>query len=288
MGLGKWIMLGLGWTLFGPIGGIFGFLIGKGVEDFNFNTHQVGGGSGSSGFSSGSSKTGNTRTRYRNTGSPDDLSAALIVLIAAIMNADGIVRRSELDLVKRFLVSNYGEEKAKELLLNLRELKGRDIPLSDVCRQIKQNTDYTTRYHMLDFLFSIADADGLISREEILLLHTISTNLGIATRDYISIKSRHGASNSDSQWQNNNSQSAGSDSNSGYHDYGNDKSPYEVLGINSSATDDEVKKAYRRLAMKYHPDRVENLGEAVRRNAEEQFKKINEAYETIKLSRGIK
>ena len=67
-----------------------------------------------------------------------------------------------------------------------------------------------------------------------------------------------------------------------------DNGPYAVLGIDSNATDDEVKKAYRRLAMKYHPDRVENLGEEVRRNAEEQFKKINEAYETIRIARGLK
>ena len=48
-----------------------------------------------------------------------------------------------------------------------------------------------------------------------------------------------------------------------------------------------MKKAYRKLAMKYHPDRVENMGEEIKKNAEIQFKEINEAYETIKAARGM-
>lgn len=294
MGISRWILGVLGWTLNGPVGAVVGFFIGRAIEQAFDEPEKV----ESERSSYSHSGTSNNRSsansrRYYNNGTKDDLSAALLVLIAAMMNADNVIRKSELDLVKRFLVSNYGEEKAKELLLNLRDLNGKDIPVSDVCRQIKQNTDYTTRFHMLDFLFSIADADGDISRQEILLLHNISSNLGIATRDYISIKSRHNSygGNFGGNWNdggydtnNDNSSSYSSNTNEEYHAEG----PYSVLGLDSSATDDEVKKAYRRLAMKYHPDRVENLGEEVRRNAEEQFKKINDAYETIKQARGMK
>ena len=61
-----------------------------------------------------------------------------------------------------------------------------------------------------------------------------------------------------------------------------------MLGLDNSATDDEVKKAYRRMAMKYHPDKVESMGEEVKKNAEAQFREINEAYEQIKTARGMK
>ena len=62
-----------------------------------------------------------------------------------------------------------------------------------------------------------------------------------------------------------------------------------MLGIDSSATDDEVKKAYRRMAMKYHPDRVAGMSEEMQRNAAEQMKEINQAYDKIKTMRpGIK
>lgn len=286
MGLSKWILGGIGWAKFGLIGGIIGYLIGKGLESLASGSSHVAS-NGESQQEEPSAQQSSGYRRYYNTGTADDLSAALIVLIAAVMNADSVVRKSELDHVKRFLVSNYGEEDAKELLLKLRELNGKDIPLAGVCRQIKQNTDYTTRYHMLDFLFSIADADGLITRSEILTLHTISSNLGIATRDYMSIKGRHSGSGEQRSTENESSYEERSGSTRGW-DSTEASGPYSVLGLKSDATDEEVKKAYRRLAMKYHPDRVENLGDAVRRNAEEQFKKINEAYETIKVARGLK
>ena len=281
MGIGKWILTGLGWSMMGPIGGIIGYLIGNRLEKRSEYRESLGGGSyggGSYGRPSGSH-------RYSNTGTADDLSAALLVLIAAVMKADNVVRKSELELVKRFLVSNYGEERAKELLLKLRDMQQEDFPINDICQQIKQNTDYTTRYHMLDFLFSIADADGEVTFQEQSLLRTISNRLGINARDFLSILSRHsgfGFGGSSSGRYGSGSSSASSSS-SGYK-----KDPYKVLGLDSSATDEEIKKAYRRLAMKYHPDKVEGLGEEVKKNAEAQFREIHEAYETIKTLRGMK
>ena len=62
---------------------------------------------------------------------------------------------------------------------------------------------------------------------------------------------------------------------------------YTALEIQPNATDDEVKKAYRRMAMKYHPDKVANAGEDIRKQATEKFRGINEAYEHIKKQRGL-
>jgi DnaJ like chaperone protein len=64
-------------------------------------------------------------------------------------------------------------------------------------------------------------------------------------------------------------------------------SAYTELEISPSATDDEVRSAYRRMAMKYHPDRVATLGPDVQKAAEEKFKKIQDAYAAIKKQRGI-
>lgn len=286
MGIGKWILTGLGWSMMGPIGGIIGYLIGNRLEKRSEYRESLGGGSyGGGSYGGGSYGRPSGSHRYSNTGTADDLSAALLVLIAAVMKADNVVRKSELELVKRFLVSNYGEERAKELLLKLRDMQQEDFPINDICQQIKQNTDYTTRYHMLDFLFSIADADGEVTFQEQSLLRTISNRLGINARDFLSILSRHsgfGFGGSSSGRYGSGSSSASSSS-SGYK-----KDPYKVLGLDSSATDEEIKKAYRRLAMKYHPDKVEGMGEEVKKNAEAQFREINEAYETLKALRGIK
>ena len=261
-GFTKWLFAGLGWAVGGPIGALLGYFIGKGIS---------------------SSSDGNTeiphRGPYRNTGTQGDINAALMVLIAAVMKADGDVKKSELDYVKRFLLQNYGEERGKEMLQVLKQMVEKDIPIDQVCYQIKVNTDYNTRYHIVDFLYGICAADGEFQQTELNMLRLIAQYLGISQGDYISIYERHvGSSYSGYSGQSNYS---GSSARSG-------KDPYKVLGIDSTATDDEVKKAYRRMAMKYHPDRVADMAEEIQRNAAEQMKEINEAYESIKQSRGIK
>ena len=275
MGLGKWILGGLGWAFGGPIGALFGFMIGRSLEN---NNQRIGSGAG------GPQQFGDTNTgrtggyrRYTNTGTQQDLSVALVVLMTAVMKADGTVRKSELDYVKAFLRNNYSEDDAKQLLHKMRDMQETEIPIGDVCRQIKQNTDYTTRYHMLDFLFGIASADGDITAGETQMLRTICIHLGISLGDYTSIRERHVGGSY-----------GGGSRNFGASSAKSAKDPYKVLGIERTATDEEVKKAYRRMAMKYHPDKVANMSEDIRKNAEAQFREINEAYEDIKAARGIK
>lgn len=256
--LPKWLLAGLGWTIGGPIGALLGYFIGKSLSS-----------------SSAKEIPGNMhRGPYRNTGTASDINAALLVLIAAVMKADGTVKRSELDYVKRFLLQNYGEERAKELLITLRDLVAKDIPVGDVCTQIKFNTDYNTRYHIVDFLFGLANSDAEFTFQEVNMLRTISSHLGINNADYTSIYERHmGGSYSRNQT---------------FTQSGNTKDPYKILGISREATDDEVRKAYRRMAMKYHPDKVEGLGDEVKRNAESQMREINDAYDRIKAQRNMK
>lgn len=260
----KWLFAGLGWAIGGPIGALLGYWLGRAISPNN----QVGDGD--------TTYSAPHRGPYRNTGTQQDINAALMVLIAAVMKADGAVRRSELDYVKRFLLQNYGEERGKEMLKVLQQMVQQDIPLDQVCLQIKVNTDYNTRFHMVDFLFGIGGADGEFHQTEVNMLRTIAQYLGISQSDYTSIYERHtGSSDRSYSGGSGRSQSAGS----------YDKDPYRVLGIDSSATDDEVRRAYRRMAMKYHPDRVAGMSEEIQRNAAEQMKEINRAYEVIKQRR---
>jgi DnaJ like chaperone protein len=62
---------------------------------------------------------------------------------------------------------------------------------------------------------------------------------------------------------------------------------YSALEITQEATDEEIKKAYRRMAVKYHPDKVAYLGEELRIQANEKFQQLNAAYEKIKKARGL-
>ena len=249
----KWLFAGLGWAIGGPIGGILGYFLGKAISP----DKQIG---------DGEEQTYYHRGPYRNTGTQQDVNVALMVLIAAVMKVDGQVKRSELDYVKKFLLANYGEERGKQMLKVLQQMVERDIPIDQVCAQIKVNTDYSTRYHMVDFLFGIGGADGEFHQTELNMLRLIAQYLGISASDYTSIHERH----------------VGYSSNQAFTYSSNQKDPYRVLGVDSKATDDEVKRAYRRMAMKYHPDRVAGMSEEMQRHAAEQMKEINQAYEVIK------
>ena len=287
MGVTKWIFTGLGWVTLGPIGALLGYFVGSTIEGRTQGIPRFNNRLGDSNYTMGSD--GKPHRRFHNTGTQDDIDVALLVLIASVMKADGTVHRSELDYVKRFLAKNYGEEKGKVLLGMLRDLVKPEtyIDIDAVCLQIKQNSDYTTRYHMVDFLFGLSVTDNSYTTTENTVMRAISFRLGINQRDYISMFTRHVSSHT----RNRGSADGGGYSNSSYSSTSSSSSysdPYKVLGLDSSATDEEVKKAYRRLAMKYHPDKVENMGEEVKKSAEAQFRKINEAYEQIKTARGMK
>ena len=267
----KVILAGLGWSLGGPIGALLGLLLGNVIS-------KATGGDTSDSFFNTSDGTPH-RGPYRNTGTQADVNVALMVLIAAVMKVDGNVKKSELDFVKRFLLQNYGEEKGKQMLKVLQQMVKQEIPIDQVCAQIKVNTDYNTRYHMVDFLFGIGGADGDFQQSELNMLRLISQYLGISQGDYTSIHERH-TGYSGTGYSGGSGRSGGSAGRSAYT-----KDPYKVLGINNLASDDDVRKAYRKMAMKYHPDRVAGMGEEMQRNAAEQMKEINQAYDEIKRRR---
>ncbi|UCH15583.1 MAG: TerB family tellurite resistance protein [Bacteroidales bacterium] len=189
-----------------------------------------------------------------------DFIASLLVLVASIMKADGKVLRSELDYVKKYFVQAFGNESALEAMQMLKDILKQNIPVRDISVQIKQRMDYSSRLQLLHFLYGIANADGHIDSSEIQLIEQIAYYLGISSADSGSIKNMFVKSTD---------------------------SAYIILGVDRNATNEEVKKAYRKLAVKYHPDKVGYLGDDIRNKAKEKFQSINEAYETVKKERGM-
>jgi DnaJ like chaperone protein len=235
---GKWIGGGLGFVMGGPIGGLFGFVVGSLLDSATLQTTSAG----------------------SNITTPGAFGMSLLVLIAAVMKADGAVVKSELDYVKQFFVRQFGQENAKEALVMLRDLLRQEIPLRDVCLQISRNMDYASRLQLMHLLYSVAGADGRFHPSEIKIIETISGYLGVSSSDYLSIRNMF---------------------------IPETDSSYKILEIETSATNDEIKKAYRKMALKYHPDKVSHLGEDFRKTADDKFKKVNEAYEKIKKERNI-
>jgi DnaJ like chaperone protein len=192
--------------------------------------------------------------------SQGDFGMSLLVLVAAVMKVDGKVVKSELDYVKNFFVRQFGQEAAKQALIMLRDLLKQEIPVKDVSQQIGRNMDYSSRLQLIHLLFNISVADNYANTSEVELISKISEYMGIASSDFVSIKNMF---------------------------IPETDSSYKILEIDPSSTNEEVKKAYRRMAVKYHPDKVSHLGEEFRKTAEVKFKNVNEAYEKIKKERGI-
>jgi len=185
---------------------------------------------------------------------------SLLVLVATVMKADGKVLRSELEYVKKYFTQNFGREAAEEALIMLRDILKQHISIQDITLQIKQNLDYSSRLQLVHFLFGISVADGFTHPDEIKTIEIIASHLGISTKDKDSIK---------------------------YMFVPKTDSAYKILEINRNATNEEVKRAYRNMAIKYHPDKVSYLGEDFQKMAKEKFQKVNKAYEQIKKERKI-
>lgn len=239
---GKWIGSGLGWTLGGPIGALAGFVLGT-LFDLSEKSEASG-----KAYQKGMQTT------------PNDYIFSLLVLVSAVLKADGKIMKSELNFVKEFFRANFGIEGARNALKVLQDLTRQDIPVTEVCVQIRNFMDYPGRLQLIHFLFGIAASDGEIHPEELKLIRHISVSLGIKSADYTSIEAMVLPK---TDW------------------------AFDVLEITPAATDEEVKKAYRRMAVKYHPDKVSYLGEEVQQAANEKFQKVNEAYQLICRQRGI-
>jgi DnaJ like chaperone protein len=236
----KWLGGGLGWAFGGPIGGLLGFIVGSVVDSATVIS--------------------STQVNSRGRTNQGDFGMSLLVLVAAVMKADGKVVKSELDYVKNFFVRQFGQEASRQALMMLRDLLKQEIPVRDVSEQIGRNMDYSSRLQLMHLLFNISMADNHAHPSEVELIGRISEYMGIASSDFSSIKNMF---------------------------IPETDSSYKILEAEPSATNEELKKAYRRMAMKYHPDKVSHLGEEFRKSAESKFKKVNEAYERIKRERNI-
>ena len=212
-------------------------------------------------FDTDHQSTTNTRTRSARA-TQGDIRVSIIVLLACVIKADGRVLKSEISFVKPFLVRNFGEEGAKQALQLLKQLLEQSINPTDVAQQIRQHVNYSVRLELVHLLLEVAKADGEVVDAETHSIELIATQMGISAADYQSLLSLY-RTHTDENW------------------------AYTALEIQPTATDDEVKKAYRRMAMKYHPDKVANAGEEIRQQATEKFRKINEAYEAIKAMRRL-
>ena len=224
--------------MFGPLGGILGYVIASKLESLSQAVQQ-----------------GDNQSK----GQRNSFLMSLLVLSAAIIKADGKTSQQELSTVRSFFARNFGPQAGNDAEEIIKSILSKDFNLYEVCSQIRSNMDYSQRLQLFHYLVSLGACDGLHPRE-IDILETIATYIGLSQSETDSIIAQFKPSN---------------DSN------------YKILEISPDATNEEVKKAYRKMAIKYHPDKVATLGSDIQKAAEEKFKTISAAYEAICRERGI-
>lgn len=188
--------------------------------------------------------------------------ASLLALTAAMMKADGRATKSELDVVKQFFAQQFGPEIARQALQMLRDLLAQEIPVGPVCAQIRMNMNYSQRLALLHFLYSLAHADGELHPAEDRLLAKLAAELGLHAADVRSIRAM-------------------------FAPKADPDADYRVLEVAPTASDDDIRRAYRRMSMKHHPDKVAHLGPEFQKTATEKFQRVNAAYAAIKKARGM-
>jgi len=236
---------GLDWSLGGPIGALLGVALGNMM-------HELVGAEGQEPRRTG----GHWSTTSQRQGSPSDFHISLLVLAARVIKADGKVSQSELDFVRQQFVGMFGKEKANESFKVFKKIVNQPIPLTKVCRQINSFTTHSTRLQLIHFLFKLGLADGYLHPSELEEIKRIARNLRINAYDFASIKAMF-HKGQDADW------------------------AYKVLEVAKGATETEVKKAYRKMALKYHPDRLVDVGEEAQSAAKETFLNVQKAYEQI-------
>ena len=260
MGPLKWIAGIIGWAAFGPLGALVGYLFGNVVETYIDQSRLLSGDGADEGYSGNYGRTEGRSGGYTADEQRNSFMVCLLVLSSAVIRADGRTHPAELDYVRNFLRTNFGDSAADEAMQYLSKLESRQVNVYSVGPQIAANMNYSQRLQLFHYLVQIAVADGDFSASEKSVLESIASAIRLTDSDAASVIAMF---------------------------YKEKNSAYEVLEISPSATDDEVRTAYRRMAMKNHPDKVATLGPEVQKAAAEKFRQIQEAYQTIKKERGM-
>ena len=246
--MAKWILAALGYAIFRFPGALIGFLLGSFIDNAKVEIFK--GGNWSRGSSSSAPPVG-----------IGDFELNLLSLSSIVIKADGQVNQTELDYVRQYFVQAYGKERANATFKTFNNLiKNREINTARLCMMIVQRTRYEARLQILHFLFNIAKADGAVSSNEAEVIQSIAGYLRIHSSDFMSIRAMF---------------------------FREADNAYKILNISKTATDAEVKKAFRDMAKKYHPDKVQHLGEVHIKGAEEKFREVQNAYEQIQKERGM-
>jgi DnaJ like chaperone protein len=186
-----------------------------------------------------------------------EIQNAILLLAAEVIRCNRNYTSGTEDFIVQFFVKQFGEREAKQRISSVSGHldMGTEPLLKIACKELKMLTTHDSRLSILQFLFGVADADDFINPKELRCLNRIATYLGISDKDFKELKLAFISENN----------------------------PYKILGIEEEATLEQVKAAYRKMVLKFHPDK--RGADVSTEEANVKFLQVQRAFGIIKEQR---
>ena len=193
----------------------------------------------------------------------------LVNILIRIAQVDGVVTKAELAPIENFFRVHlrYNQSQIYWVRDLIKEALASQASLDALLAEFKGRFAYEPRLILVELIYQVLYTNAQVSAQELAMVQTIADFLGITAYDHHAIRSKY----------------VGAGHGRTFPGQGRSETQYyEILGLAPGASAEEIKSAYRKLSMQYHPDKVTHLGEEFRRVAEEKMKELNEAYQHLK------
>jgi DnaJ like chaperone protein len=214
----------------------------------------------------------------------------LFTLLGAVAKSDGRVSEAEIAVAERMMSRmNLNPDQRKQAAVSFNAGKQPEFDVTGSINELRgwvgMRRDHA--FPVLDVVIETVLAEGNPPPEKMAILRQLAFALRVSEMELMALMAMKGYAWNGASGQRGQGRGAGG----GYippQRTSQGPDPYTVLGIDRSADDRAIKRAYRKLISEHHPDRLGDLPEDMRKRAESRASDINAAYDRIKEARGFK